>query len=121
MSDKKCDEDLFCGINTAKSGNPDEMSDLEKKHTPVIESSGTGDQLDVSVKCGHLLAHPNEHGHFIQWVELYAGETFIGRVDYASERAEPSALFKVNLSHKHPLKAIAHCNLHGTWSSTKDL
>lgn len=33
-----CEDDIFCGVNITKSANVDEMSDLEKKHTPVIES-----------------------------------------------------------------------------------
>jgi hypothetical protein len=29
-----CEDDIFCGVNEAKSANVDEMTDLEKKHTP---------------------------------------------------------------------------------------
>lgn len=123
--EKKCEEDLFCGINRAKSLNPEGMNDLEKKHTPVIEvSSGEikgGEAFGVTVKVGEYLAHPNEHGHFIQWIELYSGDTFLGRVEFASERTNPQAVFIVKLDHLHPLKAVAHCNLHGTWEATKEL
>ncbi|MFH0860265.1 MAG: class II SORL domain-containing protein [Candidatus Altiarchaeota archaeon] len=119
MTDDKCDGDLFCGVNKANSSRVEDMSDLEKKHTPVIDVKKEGDALTVTVKVGKLLKHPNEHGHFIQWIELYSGETFLGRVDFASERTEPSAAFTVRLNHNHPLRAIGHCNMHGTWESEK--
>jgi len=120
----KCEEDLFCGINRAKSSNPNDMSDLEKKHTPVIEVSGKpkeGEPFEVTVKVGSYMKHPNEHVHFIQWIELYSGDTFLGRVDFASERTEPKASFTVKLDHLHPLRALEHCNMHGTWEGTKEL
>jgi len=124
VKDLKCEQDLFCGINRPKSSKPEEMSDLEKKHTPVIEISGKpekGEPFEVTVKVGEHLKHPNEHGHFIQWIELYSGDTFLGRADFASERTNPKAVFTVKLDHIHPLKALGHCNLHGTWEATKEI
>lgn len=122
--ENKCEEDLFCGINRAKSPDPNGMSDLEKKHTPVIEIDGSikeGETLQVSVEVGKYMEHPNQHGHFIQWIELYSGDTFLGRADFASERTQPKALFSIKLDHLHPLRALAQCNMHGTWEMTKKL
>ncbi len=116
----KCEQDLFCGVNKAKSNKIEDMTDLEKKHTPVIDVEGDG-PYNVSIKAGELLKHPNEHGHFIQYIELFSGHTFLGRVDFASERTDPVALFNVNLEHKHPLMAVVHCNLHGSWVAVKEL
>jgi superoxide reductase len=120
----KCEEDLFCGINSSSASNPEEMNDLEKKHTPVIELSGSpkeGETFEVTVEVGKYLKHPNEHAHFIQWIELYSGDTFLGRVDFSSERSEPMATFTIKLDYMHPLRALAHCNMHGTWESKKEL
>jgi len=120
----KCEEDLFCGVNRAKSSDQNEMSDLEKKHTPVIGVSGApkeGELFEVTVEVGKYMKHPNEHGHFIQWIELYCGDTFLGRTDFASERTEPKAVFSVKLDHLHGLKALTHCNMHGTWEGSKEL
>jgi len=120
----KCEDDLFCGVNKAKTTNPDQMSDLERKHTPVIRAPDRvkdGEQFEVEVALGEYLDHPNEHNHFIQWVELFSGDTFLGRQEFASERANPVARFEVTLDHVHDLKAVAHCNLHGTWEGTKKL
>lgn len=124
MVDQTCEENLFCGINRPKDQNPDKMSDIEKKHTPVIEISEKpekGQTFQVIVKVGEYLKHPNEHGHFIQWIELYSGDTYLGRTDFGSERSDPKVVFTVKLNHIHPLSAIGHCNLHGTWGATKEL
>lgn len=117
-----CEQDLFCGINRAKSMKPEEMNDLEKKHTPLIEVSGKpekGKPFEVTVTVGKLLKHPNEHGHYINWIELYSGDTFLGRTEFASARSDPKAVFTVTLDHMHPLRAVEHCNLHGTWESVE--
>ncbi len=120
----KCDEDLFCGVNSAGDKKPDDMDDLEKKHTPVIGVSGTpeaGEEFEVTVKVGEYMEHPNDHNHFIQFIELYSGHTFLGRVDFASVRTAPKAVFRVTLDHLHPLRAVEHCNMHGTWEAVKEI
>lgn len=116
----KCEEDLFCGLNKAKSGNVEEMSDLEKKHTPVIEAPvkiKKGDPVEVSIEVGKYLAHPNENGHFIEWIELFSGETFLARVDLEPRLTSPKVKFVVALDHSHALIAKERCNLHGVWKS----
>ena len=113
-----CDNDLFCGINSAQS---DEMSDLEKKHTPVIDVSGTvkkEEAFEVTVEVGQLLAHPNENAHYIEWIELYSGDTFLARTDLVPRLTSPKVSFKVSLDHEHDLVARARCNLHGVWQSS---
>lgn len=117
---KNCEEDMFCGVNKSKTEDPKDMDSLEKKHTPVItapEKVKKGEAFEVKVEVGKYKDHPNEHGHFIQEVELFSGRTFLARETFASARADPVALFKVRLDHGHPLVAYEHCNLHGTWRS----
>ncbi len=116
----KCEEDLFCGLNKAKSGNIDEMTDLEKKHTPVITAPAKikkGEPFEVNVEVGKLLSHPNENAHFIEWIELFSGDTFLARVDLEPRLAVPRVKFVVALDHGHDLVAKERCNLHGVWES----
>ena len=115
-----CEEDLFCGLNKAKSGNIEEMTDLEKKHTPIIEAPAKvkrGEAFEVSVEVGKLLAHPNENAHFIEWIELYSGDTFLARVNLEPRLTVPKVKFVVALDHGHDLIAKERCNLHGVWES----
>ena len=115
-----CEEDLFCGLNKAKSDNVEEMTDLEKKHTPIIDAATTvkkGEAFEVSVEVGNLLAHPNENAHFIEWIELYSGDTFLARANLEPRLTVPKVKFVVALDHGHALIAKERCNLHGVWES----
>jgi len=118
-----CQEDILCGLNVAK--DPNNLTDLEKKHTLVIDAPqkvGRDETFEVKIEVGKLLAHPNEPAHFIEWIELYCGDTFLGRASFSGGASYPLATFKVKLSHAHgPLKAWEKCNLHGLWESTKEI
>ena len=115
-----CEEDLFCGLNKAKSDVIEEMTDLEKKHTPVVSGPANakkGEPFEVSIEVGKLLAHPNENGHFIEWIDLYSGDTFLARVGLEPRLTVPRVKVGVALDHGHALVAKARCNLHGVWES----
>lgn len=116
-------QNLFVGYNTPADDR--NLSDLEKKHLPMIDAPDTvtGDEpFDVTVEVGRLLAHPNEHNHFIQFIDLYADDTFLARCDFASARSWPKATLRVSLSTPaERLRAFAHCNLHGTWMGEKQI
>ena len=115
----ECQSDIFCGVNTPK--DPKTMTDLERKHTPVINCPAEvkkGECFTATVEVGRLLAHPNEPGHFIQFIELYSGDTYLGRMDFTAERICPKASFCVSLDHDHgEIRAFERCNLHGTWEA----
>ena len=109
--------ELFDGVNKAK--DPDNMTDLEKKHTPVITAPDkvkAEECFEVTVEVGKLLAHPNETGHFIEHIVLFAGEAYMARLDLAAVRTCPVLKVCVNLEKDlGPLRAVARCNLHGMW------
>jgi superoxide reductase len=113
-----CEGDIFCGVNTVK--DKENMTDLEKKHTPVIdapEKVNKGELFEVTVEVGRYMKHPNTLGHFIQWIELYSGNTFLGRAEFTPEFSDPKIKMVVMLKHGHPLIAVERCNLHGIWAS----
>ncbi len=120
---EQCEDDLFCGVNVV--ADPGDMTDLEKKHVPVIsapDSVAKGECFEVTVEVGKHLEHPNETGHFIQFVELYADETYLGRQHFTAVKTCPVATFCVQLEHVHDkLRAFERCNLHGTWEGGKPL
>ncbi len=110
----------------------------KEKHVPVIEVIDIEEREDkkivtVSVSIGKEIAHPNEPEHHIKFVELYVSdgnvEYLIGRTDFdihgkaLSARAQPEALFKfeIDKNKKVTLKALSFCNIHGLWSSEKEI
>jgi superoxide reductase len=120
-----CEEDVLCGVNLPKDAK--NLSELEKKHLPVIEAPeriGQNETFEVNVRVGGIdgVEHPNEPAHFIEWVELYSGDTFVGRCSYNGGTSFAIARFKLKLSHAHGiLKVWAKCNLHGLWEEIKSI
>ena len=123
MTAVKCEEDLFCGVNMVK--DPENMTDLEKKHQPVItapQSVKKGECFEVLVEVGRFMEHPNEPGHYIEFVELYADHTYLSRTDLTARRTCPIVKTCMSLDHSHgKLRAFAHCNLHGTWEGQAEI
>jgi superoxide reductase len=117
------ESDVLWGVNVVK--DKAHMTDLERQHMPVIEAPPKvykHEHFEVKVDVGNLLEHPNEPAHFIEWIELYIGDTFVGRENYSGGISYPEALFKLKMDHaKGPLKAWAKCNLHGLWTAEKEI
>ena len=104
--------------------DPANMTDMMRKHTPVIEVPDevkAGEPLAVFLKVGGIdgVEHPNLLGHWINWVEVYAGERLLGRVEFAPVVSQPEATLHVTLEEPTTLRVLAYCNLHGAWESTK--
>jgi superoxide reductase len=121
----ECEDDLFCGVNTPKETDPANMSDLEKKHVPVItapDSVKKGECFDVAVEVGKHKAHPSDPDHFINFVELYADHRYLGRAHFSHTTMCPVVKFCVQLDHIHKeLRAFEWCNIHGTWEGVRPL
>lgn len=117
---KQATNDLLAGVNEVS--DPASATDLEKKHIPVITAPkevGPGQCFEVSVEVGKLLAHPNENAHFIQFIELYAGTTYLTRVDLTAKTTCPVLKACVALPKDlGPLVAYERCNLHGVWKAS---
>lgn len=111
---------LFCGIN--RKGDEAEVA-MKEKHLPaftVPEKIAAGQAFDLKVDCGGGGKHPNEHAHFIQWVEIYAGDVFLSRVEFTPVVTNPVVTVPVNVYHagETTIRALSRCNLHGLWEST---
>jgi superoxide reductase len=89
-------------------------TELEQKHTPVIERVGTGGEVLVRVG---LVPHPTEEAHHIVWIELYRNKTLVERKNLeVGKRAE--AIFEISdLKPEDILMAREECNIHGLWES----
>lgn len=115
---------LFCGINRPQ--DPSNMTDMEKKHTPVIDCPDTvkaGEPFKVGIKVGEM-PHVMEEGHHIQWIDVYSGENFYVRVDLTPVFTRPEITVTLHKGGKHrtsTLRVIERCNLHGQWEATKEI
>jgi superoxide reductase len=110
--------ELFFGVNRPRSNKPEDMSDLEKRHVPVIEIKSLDDGLyEVTVETGEWLAHSMEQAHFIEWMELYVNNTLIARMEFTPEITKPVMRVILKAESGYELFAKERCNLHGTWMS----
>lgn len=80
-----------------------------EKHLPVIEKTGK----QIKVKVGSV-PHPMEAAHFIQWIELIAGEK--SQRQFLNPSQTPEAVFEIE-EKADRLEAREYCNLHGLWAS----
>ncbi len=127
--------------------DPENITDTEKKHVPVIEALDlmtAGGCFDVKVQIGSV-PHVMEDGHYIEWIELCLGEEVVGKVELsasdeplvtftvapeerliASEQIESCYIHGFNVcgdcgtrSVIISLVARAYCNVHGLWEAEK--
>jgi superoxide reductase len=109
--------DLFAGVN--EPSDPRNLSDLEKRHTPVVLAPDVvraGQPFDVEIEVGAGLPHAAEPGHFIQFIELYADDLYLTRADFAAGRIAPRMVVSATLHRPaKEIRAYANCNLHGVW------
>jgi superoxide reductase len=110
-------EDLLFGVNTIT--DIEDASDLENMHLPIIsapERVRKGEHFEVTVEVGKLLEHPNEPNHFVEFIELYADDTYLARMYFTARTTWPIMRTFVTLDHSYSkLRAFERCNLHGTW------
>lgn len=78
-----------------------------EKHVPVIEKTDGGFKVTVG-----SVPHPMEEKHFIEWIELQAGDA--SHVQFLKPGAPPEAVFKVDAAEAG---AREYCNVHGLWKA----
>ena len=81
----------------------------KEKHVPVIEKIDGG----IKVKVGEA-AHPMEEKHYIEWIEIIAGNRVCSQ--FLKPGDKPEAVFKVEADISDII-ARAYCNLHGNWKA----
>lgn len=114
----------------------------KEKHVPVIECPDqvkADEVFEVQVGLGKEIAHPNTTEHHIRWIRLYfhpEGDKFtydVGSFEFNSHGesvAGPNqgpaythhqvrVSLKINKS--GTLHAVAFCNIHGLWESSKEI
>jgi len=114
----------------------------KEKHIPVIECADKakiGEFFPVKVIVGKEIPHPNTTAHHISWIAVYfqaEGEKFtfeVGRFDFnahgesmdgpdkGSVYTGSEVTISVKVTKPGVIYATSQCNLHGLWSSQKEL
>ena len=110
-----------------------------EKHAPVIEAPDSvkaGEAFTVSASLGKAIAHPNTAQHHIAWMSLFflpEGAKLAIQVAHAEFSAHgdsttdvpgpaltnPNMIASLKLAKSGTLQALAYCNIHGVWQSSK--
>ena len=127
----------------AKLGERVQTADWKaEKHVPVIDCPDQvkKDELfEVKVSLGKEVAHPNKTEHHIRWITLYfhpEGDKFTYQVghfefnahgestdgpDTGPVYANHSVTASCKVEKSGTLHALAFCNIHGLWESSKEI
>lgn len=79
----------------------------KEKHVPVIEKTANGYKVRVG-----SVNHPMEEKHYIEWVELIAGDQVYRQFLYPGQAPEAEFCVKAD-----KVSAREYCNLHGLWKA----
>lgn len=99
--------ELVCCNQPMKLMTENTVDAAKEKHVPVIEKIPGG----YKVKIGSV-AHPMEDAHYIEWIELIAGDMVYRQ--FLKPGQAPEATFMLEASN---VKAREYCNLHGLWAA----
>ncbi len=97
---------VCCGQDMARQVENTVDAAVEK-HVPVVERTDAG----IKVLVGSV-PHPMEAEHYIEWVQLIAGDLSC-RI-FLKPGVAPEALFGIPADQ---VTAREYCNLHGLWKS----
>lgn len=115
---------LFCGTNTPE--DPANLTEMEKKHVPVIDCPGTvtaGEPFRVSIRVGEL-PHVMEEAHHIQWLEIWFSSNFYTRIDLTPVFTVPEVavtLVRHTRNKTATMRVVERCNMHGQWEATHEI
>jgi len=114
----------------------------KEKHVPVIECPDqvkADEVFEVKISLGKEIGHPNTTEHHISWITLYfhpEGEKFTHQVGHFEFSAHGESTAGPNegpvythhavttclkVSKPGTLHALAYCNIHGLWESSKEI
>jgi len=97
--------ELVCCGQPMKLMAENTVDAAKEKHVPVVEKISGG----YRVKVGDV-AHPMTDDHYIEWIELLAGETVYRQ--FLNPGQAPEAEFIVETDQ---VSAREYCTLHGVW------
>lgn len=101
-------------INKVK--DPANMTELEKKHVPVIQlgmENKETKKITVTVKIG-VVEHPMAQEHYIEYIELFIDGKSAGKAGL-KPGDKPEAKFEVEVPAGARITAREDCNIHGLW------
>jgi len=107
-----------------KPVDPKNLTELEKKHIPLIKISKTCGLVgpgcaDAHIKVGEVL-HVMEEKHYIMYIDVYLDSAFIARYHITADKLNPVLGIHLKAA-AGKLLALENCNIHGRWIAEEEL
>lgn len=99
--------ELVCCGQPMKLYTENTVDASKEKHVPALEKLAEGYKVTVG-----SVVHPMAEKHYIEWIELIAGEKAYRQ--FLNPGDVPEAVFKVEADQ---VTAREYCNLHGLWKA----
>ncbi len=112
------DEALFRKVNRAQS--PGQLVGHERSHVPKVVAPARVRRLEpfgVRVEVGVDELHEMQAFHYVDWIRLDVEGVQVNGVSLTPVVNRPVVTFELVLEQAATLRALEHCNLHGTWES----
>lgn len=102
--------------------------DYIDRHSPFVSCEAKakkGEKFPVTVKVGNEYTHPDDFNHYIDFIQLYNGETLLAEARYLAgalggegHKSQAEVTFHIVPSGKKlSLTAMSYCTKHGLWES----
>ena len=99
--------------------------DYIDRHSAFVhcaERAVKGEKFTVKVQVGDEYAHPDDFDHYISWVQLWDGETFLAEASFTAgvlggDPEQVEVDFHIVPRKNLKLTALAYCTKHGLWQS----
>ena len=105
------------------AADPDNKTDLEKKHIPLIKVNKACGLIDgcadIHVLMGEIV-HPMTQEHLITNIDFYIDDDLISRIKLTPDKLNPAGCLHLKAA-EGKLTVVSHCNLHGNWISETSL
>ncbi len=99
--------ELVCCNEPMKLLDENTVDAAREKHVPVVEKVEGGYKVTVG-----STPHPMEEKHYIEWIELIAGDAVYRK--HLNPGEAPEASFAIDAD---GVTAREYCNLHGHWKA----
>lgn len=108
---------MISNMEAQEPKDPNNLSELEVKHWPQIETfrPAVGKKFAVKVKVGKV-PHPMTSEHQIVYIEVFYGNRPIGK-KFLKPGDKPEAEFTILARKADKIIAYEFCNLHGLWKN----
>lgn len=99
--------------------------DYIDRHSAFVHCADTavaGEKFTVKVKVGDEYLHPDDFDHYINWVQLWNGETMLAQANFTAGAlggtpGQVEVDFNIVPKRNMKLIAAAYCTKHGLWHS----